>query len=220
MRAVALSITSIWITSGRIRPLWFSHCLRGSNTQLSTCAHNCTLLTNRLLRHVWFCFPCEPFQRKPRRLQRGLLAPLFSSLLPPSPLAAAGLWLVTDPPAPACVCECVFVCTRFSAILSCPTSAQIRASVSVGRKKYKNKAFCQNTDLNTHTHTQHPCIMKAYSEWGTEGPSSTVQIWQTDRLTQPLMKTALRLPACNRSLPPPFLVLQLDRLSLLHALKR
>lgn len=32
----------------------------------------------------------------------GLLTSLFSSLLPPSPLAAAGLWLVTDPPASVC----------------------------------------------------------------------------------------------------------------------
>ncbi|MEQ2251068.1 hypothetical protein ILYODFUR_007164 [Ilyodon furcidens] len=60
---------------------------------------------------------------------------IFVLLSPPSLLAAAGLWLVTDPPASVCAdffasCIKVGVYVQLSAPLSHPTSAQIRASVS------------------------------------------------------------------------------------------
>ncbi len=126
------------------------------------------------------CFSCKPFQRKSRRLQRDstpLCSPLSSFFLLLWLQLVYGLW--QDPPASVCACwfaacisfcvclrECVFVCVLLSAPLSCPISAQIRASVSWGRQKYKNKAFYQSTDLNTHTHTHtltHTHIMKADS---------------------------------------------------------
>lgn len=141
---------SRWITSGRIRPLWFSRPVSEEATQtlMNIAQHTCAGLWKLPV----VCFGMSCIQAK-RSFKEKKNVKLDSSwLCSPFLQAAAGLWLVTDSPTSVGadflfiqhtrMCVYVFL----SAPLSCPTSAQIRASVSRGRQKnIKIKLFFTRT---------------------------------------------------------------------------
>lgn len=155
--------TSIWITSGRIRPSWSSHLdLEEAHTHTHTLVHNYTFMwacADALWCVLWCFLHTKTSQRKSGWLQResSCLCSLLSFFFLWLQLVC-GLWQILQPRCvPICSTHrivrarlCIYV--LLPAPLSCPTSTQIRASVSWGRQKYKNKAFYQNTDLNTHTY--------------------------------------------------------------------
>lgn len=95
---------SIWITSGRIRPSWSSHLdLEEAHTHTHTCAQ--LYIHVGLCRCSVVCFvmfpPHKDISKKVWMAAAGVLMSLFSAFVL-FPLAAAGLWLVTDPPASVC----------------------------------------------------------------------------------------------------------------------
>lgn len=181
--------TSIWITSGRIRPSWSSH-LDLEHTH--TLVHNYTLMwacADALWCVLWCFLHTKTSQRKSGWLQResSCLCSLLSSFFLWLQLVC-GLWQILQPRCvPICSTHrivrarlCVYV--LLPAPLSCPTSAQIRVFVSWGRQKYKNKAFYQNTDLNTYvyihilcaqTHTHTPGVH--YESLQREGQRALLQ---------------------------------------------
>lgn len=154
----------IWITSGRIKPLQSSRTM-GSNIHIHLITHKpvqpvseTCVAAPRVLRRT----PCESFQRE---------FGLFILLSSPSPLAAAGPWLVTDPPALVCVLICcmhkyVYMCVCVC-VLVCLCEPVCACQSPEGDKNIKIKIFYQNTDLNPHTYTfcTHSCTDAKGTLW-------------------------------------------------------
>lgn len=158
---------SRWITSGRIRPLWFSHPVSEETTQTLMHSHTLVLACVNSLQYVSGCFSYRPIEVFLKRAAR-LLVALFSSLLLSFRLQLVyGLWQSLQPQCVLIFTACMEVCVYvlLSAPLYCPTSVQIRAFVSWGRQKYKNKAFLpEHWSKHTHIHTYGPCAHREHYE--------------------------------------------------------